>query len=127
MADQDVWELVAQAFSTGNINLTLVETLIVPIPKVDHPQHLKDFCPISLYNVLFKTISKVLVHRIRPYLDEFIGPLQSSFILGRGTSDNALIAQEIIHCMHKKKSKAGHIIFKIDFKKAYDKINWDFL
>lgn len=41
--------------------------------------------------------------------------LQSSFLPNRDTEDNALIAQEIVHFMHKKKGKAGFLMFKIDF------------
>lgn len=37
--------------------------------------------------------------------------------------DNALIAREIVHFMHKKNGKVGFLIFKIDFEKAYDLIN----
>lgn len=124
----DVWKMVCNAFTNGCIDPRLVETLIVPIPKVDVPTHLTDFRPISLCNVLLKVISKVLVCRIRPHLEEFIGPFQSSFIPNRGTTDNALIGQEVIHQMHKKKQgKKGFLLFKIDFEKAYDRVDWDFL
>ena len=83
--------------------------------------------PISLCNVILKIISKVLVNRICPFQDLVIGPLQSSFIPGKGTTDNALIAQEVVHQMHKKQGKIGYLLFKIDFKKAYDKVDWNFL
>lgn len=47
--------------------------------------------------------------------------------MGRDTSDNALIAQEIVHSIHKKKEKLGFIMYKIDFEKVYDRVDWDFL
>jgi hypothetical protein len=123
----DVWKLVSDAFATGHIPVDLAETLIIPIPKIDEPQSLSDFRPISLCNVVLKLVSKVLVRRIRPHLETLIGPLQSSFIPIRGTADNALIAQEIIHHMHTKKGKSGFIMYKIDFEKAYDSVDWNFL
>lgn len=70
-----------------------------------------------------KLISKILVRRIRPFLEDFVGPLQSSFIPNRGTADNAIIAQEVVHYMHKKKGKKGVLLFKIDFEKAYDRVD----
>ena len=76
---------------------------------------------------MLKLISKVLVNRLRPYLSDLIGPLQSSFIPGRGTSDNAIIAQEMIHYMRKEKKKVGSLMFKIDLEKAYDRVSWPFL
>nr|KYP74025.1 Retrovirus-related Pol polyprotein from type-2 retrotransposable element R2DM [Cajanus cajan] len=83
---------------------------------------LQDFGPINLCNVALKIISKVLVN-----LDSIIGPLQRIFILSRGMKDNALIAQDIVQRMHKKRGRSDYLAFKIDFEKAYDNIKWDFL
>ncbi|GAU42583.1 hypothetical protein TSUD_302990 [Trifolium subterraneum] len=123
----DVFKLISTAFISGTIAPKLAETLIVPIPKINDPTTLKDFRPISLCNVLLKVISKIIVRRIRPYMNSLVSPFQSSFIPSRSTSDNAIIAQEIVHYMHNKKGKKGHLLFKIDFEKAYDRVNWDFL
>lgn len=123
----DVWEMVAQAFVIGNINPSLAETPIIHISKVDQLLSLRNFRPISLCNVLLKVVSKVPVHRIRPHLSDFIGPFQSNFTPRRGTIDNALIAQEIIHHMHNQKDKEGYVLFKIGFEKTYDKVDWNFL
>jgi hypothetical protein len=71
-------------------------------------------------------ITKVLVNRLRPFLDDLIGPLQSSFIPGRNTSDNALTAQEVLHFMHKTIGKQGYLAAKVDLEKAYDRVNWEF-
>jgi hypothetical protein len=123
----DLWHLVQMAFSTGSINESIAETLLVLIPKETQPQRLKNFRPISLCNVIFKVVTKVLVNRLRPFLDDLISPLQGSFIPGRGTTDNAILAQEVVHHMHHSKSKKGSIVFKIDLEKAYDRLNWKFL
>ena len=109
------------------IDPRLADTLIVLIPKVDNPKHLKQFRPISLCNVVYKIITKVLVNRVRPFLHEIVSPLQGSFIPGRGTSDNIIITQEVIHSMHQMKGRKGAVAFKIDLEKAYDRVNWDFL
>lgn len=100
---------------------------MVLIPKHDDPHTFKDFRPISLCNVLYKLVTKVLVHRLRPFLGDLISPLQSSFILGRGTKDNAILLQEIVYHMQKSKKKKGDIVFKLDLEKAYDRVDWDFL
>ena len=81
---EDVWGLVVEAFSKGRINPRIVKTLIILIPKAEQPFHLKDFQPISLCNVIYKVIAKVLVNRLRPYLDDLIGPLQVASFLVEG-------------------------------------------
>jgi hypothetical protein len=56
----------------------------------------------------------VLVRHIRSFLDDFIGNFQSSFIPNRGTYDNAIIAQEIVHCMQSKGASFSHLLFADD-------------
>lgn len=57
-----------------------------------------------------------------------MGPYQSSFLPGRGsTCDNVIVLQEVLHSMHKSKKKNGDVAIKIDFEKAYDNVSWPFL
>ena len=62
-------------FLMGFFDPTLVETLVVLIPKEDQPTKMQDFQPISLCNVLYKLITKVLVNRLRPFALGFVSPM----------------------------------------------------
>ena len=81
--------------------------LLVLIPKVDTPETIMQFQPISLCNVVYKIISKVLVNRLKPCMDALINPLQASFIHGRQTVDNIIVAQEMVHSIRKSKVVKG--------------------
>jgi hypothetical protein len=52
------------------------ETAIVLLPKKEELDQLKDFRPISLCNVIYKVISKCLVNRLRPLLQDLIAPTE---------------------------------------------------
>jgi len=123
----DNFKLVSSAFRTGFFVPNISDTLIALIPKIDPPQTYKDFRPISLCNITYKIITKVLVDRLRPILDNIIGPYQNSFLQGRGTSDNSIVLQEIVHFMQRSKRKKGYVAFKLDLEKAFDNVNWEFL
>lgn len=114
-----VWGVVRDAFTSSAFDLDLAQTLICLIPKVDVPTSFKEFIPIGLCNVLYKLITKVLVNRLRPFLQELIGPLHSSFIHGRATVDNAIVIQEIVHFMNQRIGRSKNAVFKLDFEKAY--------
>ena len=58
-------------------------------------------------------------------MNRLISPQQSAFIQGRYILESVVIAHEIVHSL----SKSGEpgIILKLDYEKAYDRVNWDFL
>ena len=51
--------------------------------------------------------SKIIVARLRPFLDKLISPLQKAFVRGKKGIDNVIIAQEIIHSLGKKRKERG--------------------
>ena len=102
-------------------------TNLVLIIKVDHRTSINQFCPISLCNVAYKVISKILANRIKPLFSKFICPTQAAFVPGRSIHDKTIIIQEVIHSMNRKKGKGGLMAIKLDLEKAYDKLSWDFI
>ncbi|XP_061998979.1 uncharacterized protein LOC133716290 [Rosa rugosa] len=54
----------------------LNHTIISLIPKIDGPQHMANFQPISLCTTIYKVISKIIVARIRPLMQHLISPNQ---------------------------------------------------
>jgi hypothetical protein len=65
----DIFRLVKTTFHTGYFDPTISETLISLIPKIDPPTTFKDFRPISLWNIVYKIITKALVLGPPPYAD----------------------------------------------------------
>ncbi|KAK2397838.1 hypothetical protein QL285_059374 [Trifolium repens] len=95
------------------------------IPKVSSPQSLGDFRPISLLGCLYKLVAKVLTARLAKVIGALIPNSQSAFIKGRQLVDGVVVVNEVIDFA--KKFKRECLIFKVDFEKAYDSVNWGFL
>jgi hypothetical protein len=88
VSKEDVINVVKRFFEEGCMQEGVNDIAIVLIPKVQHPENLKEYRPISLCNVIYKIVSKCLVNRFRPILDDIISDSQSAFIPGRLITDN---------------------------------------
>ncbi|XP_049368158.1 uncharacterized protein LOC125833012 [Solanum verrucosum] len=130
---QSCWDIIkedllaaVQSFFTGHIMPKfMTHACLVLLPKVDHPNKLNEFRPISLSNFSNKIISKILSTRLAPILPSLISENQSGFVRGRNISENIMLAQEIIHGI-KKPKEGDNVVIKLDMAKAYDRVSWSY-
>lgn len=119
----DLVNAIQNFFSTGYMPKAFNETLVTLIPKIDTPSNLTHFRPISLCNMVYKIISKVLMNRVKPLLGTCISHSQVAFVLGRQIVDNIIIAHEYIYWLNNKRyGKDAFMALKIDMSKAYDRV-----
>lgn len=111
--------------AAGSILLALNATFLTLIPKTDTAATPAKFRPISLCNVIYKIISKVIVNRLKPLMPSLISQEQTSFVEGRQILDGIIIAHEVIHTL--RTSSSPGMVIKLDIAKAFDKASWQFL
>ena len=125
---KDVTTMVLNALNSGVVHESLNPTFISLIPKIKNPKRVSDFRPISLCNVVYKLIAKVLVNQLKFFLSNLVFESQSAFLSGRLISDNVLVAFETLHYLKRKtQGKLGFMALKLDMSKAYDRVEWVFL
>ncbi|CAH9093039.1 unnamed protein product [Cuscuta europaea] len=123
---EDVCEAVREFFDTGTLLKQVNHTVVALIPKTNHSPTVSDFRPISCTNVTYKIITKILSSRLGPLLSSIINPAQGAFVDGRLMSDNIFLAQELVKG-YTRKRPSPRCMIKIDLRKAYDTISWEFL
>ncbi|GAU49411.1 hypothetical protein TSUD_407260 [Trifolium subterraneum] len=97
--ESDVMRFFSEFHRNGKLTKGVNTTFIALIPKVDSPQSLNDFWPTSLVGNIYKILAKIL--------------------------DGILIANEVVD--EARKTKKELMLFKVDFEKAYDSVDWDYL
>lgn len=133
---QIYWEVVGndvvlfcQNFlSSGLLPPNVNDTHIVLIPKLLSLEITSDFRHVSLCNVIYRILAKVLANRLRGLLNSVISSAQSAFIPGCSIVDNILIAFESSHALNRHHGDMGGFgALKVDMSKAYDRVEWGFL
>ncbi len=100
--------------------------IITLIPKKDKNKlFLKNWRPITLLNTDYKILTKTLSNRLCKILPYIIDEDQTGYIKGRYIGSNIRLIEDII--LFTKTHNLPGIILNIDFEKAFDSINWNFI
>ena len=133
---QKYWDVVgndvtSMVLNVLNCNKSIVEinkTYITLVPKTKSPTKMTEYKPISLCNVVYKLISKVLANRLKVTLPQLITENQSVFLSERLITDNVLVAFEVMHYLeHKRDGKDCYMAVKLDMSEAYNRVKWGFI
>jgi hypothetical protein len=113
-------------FYRGELNLNRLNYgMISLIPKTKEANNIKQYIPICLLNVDDKWFTKTLTLRLTPQETKLISETQTTFIPGRYIIEGVVILHEVLHEL--RVSNLRGVILKLDFEKAYDKVQWDFM
>lgn len=99
--------------------ILLISHLFSLFPSIVTPSYLLSLDP-KVFIMYKQMVSKMLVNKIKPFMDLIISNLQSAFIPGRIIIDNIIVTHELLYSMnHNMKGKIGKIAVKLDMSKAY--------
>ena len=86
---------------------------------------LKNYRPLSLSNVDYRILAFTLSKRVHKILDKIISPEQTAYVKNRFIGENIRQMHDIIDYAYKMKIP-GIILF-LDFQKAFDSLEWNFM
>ena len=100
-------------------------TFLTLIPKTQDAKDFKYYRTISLCNVVYKTITKVMAERLKLIMAYIISNEHDGFVKGRQITDGIIKMHKVLHSVHKKKKPTMAI--KLHMEKSYAKVRWIFL
>lgn len=116
------------ALNSNSWDNSINETYIMLIPKNKSLTKVTEYHPISLCNITYKVIAKVLANKMKIVLPKIISTTQSAFVLGRLITDNIIVAFEVLHSMHCRVRRSdAYVALKLDMSKTYNKLEWCFI
>ena len=121
----DLLRVFLEFHNNGIINQSTNATFIALVPKKSQTSEISNYRPITLVTNLYKFIAKVFSRRMHKFLQDTIFLTQGVFVEGRQILDHVLVANKLVD--EKRRSREEGVVFKTDFEKAYDHVDWDFL
>jgi exonuclease III len=120
------FKCINSIFSNEMMSIEQRGGIISLIPKGDKdPRFIKNWRPISLLNVDYKILTKVLANKLKLVLESIIHQDQAAYVKGRQIGHNIRIVQDLIDYCHIL-NKEGALLL-VDFEKAFDSVSWSFL
>ena len=121
-----VYNSIRDAFETNKMSEEQRRAVLRLIPKKDKDiTDLKNWRPISLLNTDYKILAQTLSARLQKVLDEIISKDQNGYLEGRFIGLNIRTILDVIQ--HSNEGNLNTIIAFLDFEKAFDKLNWNFM
>lgn len=93
---EQIVKMVQEMFSTKRVARGVNRTWIVLVPKTKNASSFNHFRPISLCNLAYKIVSKIIANRLRKVIGKIIAPNQGAFVEGRWIAENNVVAQELV-------------------------------
>lgn len=124
----DITNAIRSFMHLGKLLKGMNHTHIVLILKVKSPVNMTQLRPISLCNVAYKNLAKVLANRPSKVLPAVISPNQCTFVPGRVITYNILIGQELFHLLkNHRHGRVKNVAIKLDMSEANDRVEWVFM
>eukprot|EP00253_Pinus_taeda_P032094 PITA_32094 len=125
IVEKYLYKMVIKSQACQKIRGDTNSTFLALIPKEKGANTFNRFRPISLCNIGYKLITKVISNRLKLILPKVIPESQGGFIQGRQIVDNYMLVQEAIHSSMSRKEKG--MVVKLDLANAFDRFKDSFL
>ena len=99
MIKEEFWAILEESRSKRGVLKSFNATFLSLIPKGEGGDSPGKFRPISLCNVIYKIITKVIANRLKPLLPVLISPEQWGFVEVRQILDGIIAVHETIHSL----------------------------
>lgn len=121
-------ELYKEAYERDRLPPSFSSSHTVLIPKTDDRDELKKvtaYRPITLTNVDYKILMKILAGRLQMVITDIVGEHQTCGIKGRSITSNIHAARSILECCDSMDLIVA--MLQIDLEKAFDKVSHEML
>ena len=114
------------SFEHGELSDSQRRGLLTLIPKSGKDvRYLKSWRPVTLLATDYKILAKALATRLQKVISDIVSNDQVGYVKGRYIGENVRIIEDMM--IYTSKNDIPGFMVLIDFEKAFDMVEWDFL
>uniref|UniRef100_A0A803J2T7 Reverse transcriptase domain-containing protein n=1 Tax=Xenopus tropicalis TaxID=8364 RepID=A0A803J2T7_XENTR len=121
----DLFLLYQEAFKVDVLPPSWRRGIVSLLFKKGDRERLENFRPITLLNVDYKVMAKLISLRVKPFLNVLIHPDQVCGVPGRTMAESLNVIRDAIWYSNDRKQKLA--ILSLDFEKAFDRVSHEYL
>ena len=91
---EDLASMLTEAHEMGLLPKSTRDGTIIVLYKKGDAREVRHYRPITLLNLDYKILAKVLVGRMKPIMDEIVSPQQLGFVPGRVLHDIRVVTHD---------------------------------
>ena len=107
--------LFKEFYENAKFVCSLNTTFIVLVLKNEDAEDIKDYRLISLVNIIYKMMKKVLANKLKKVMDKLVNVAQNASVAGGQILHASLIANEVVDLLLKKKERG--VLSKLDIER----------
>jgi hypothetical protein len=121
---RDMYNTFIEAHTQGELPPTMREGDIVLLYKKGDSRDPRNYRPITLLQVDYKILAKILVARMKKVVNNFVSKEQLGFVPKRliGEATHLL---KLIQAYLEEEGRDG-LLLALDWEKAFDRVSWDY-
>ena len=125
MLAQPLKEAIIEAQRTNKLPPSMLEGDITLIYKKKDPKDIRNYRPITLLNVDYKILTKILSDKLKLVCEATISAPQKGFVPGRQITDltrQMYLLQDYVEAQNQEA-----LLVMLDMEKAFDRCSWEFM
>jgi len=118
--------LFSLSFRNKKLPASMYSGVISLLYKGEKDKHdLSNWRPLTMLNIDYKILTKVLVNRLKDVLPTIVHKDQTCAVKGRDIRDGIALIYNVLHYAYQE--NLNGILLSVDHMRAFDIIEWDFI
>ena len=119
---EELTHVIKHIFHSNSLAPSQQRAMLTLLYKKGEREDITNWRPISLLNVDYKIITKLLAGRLKPLLPNIIHPDQKGYVNGRTIFEANRLLKDVID--YSEENRINSSIIFLDYQKAFDQVEW---